>query len=98
MGKHARAKNALPSKHTRRAVVDDDPVMFQIRALVRESPAAILVRIGDRDHWLPRSHVTLTESLLMLPRWLARKRGLGNGIPRKHWTAPATESKRPAPV
>ncbi len=79
-------------------MVDDDPVMFQIRALVRESPAAILVRIGERDHWLPRSHVTLTESLLMLPRWLARKKGLGNGIPRKHWSAAGADAKRPVSV
>lgn len=97
MAKHARAKKALRSKHHRRAVVDADPVMFQIRALVRETPAAILVRVGERDLWFPRSHVTLTESLLMIPRWLARKRGLGDGIPRKHWTSAVADRKQAVP-
>lgn len=93
MGKHARAKKALRPKARRRAVADDDPVMFQIRALVRETTNAVLVRISDHEHWLPRSHITLTESLLMIPRWLARKQGLGNGIPRKHWSSAVAESK-----
>ena len=60
----------------------DDLVPFQDVRVVRSTAPALLCRIGDKNVWLPRSHIsgklwcTGDRGKLFIRRWVARDRNL----------------------
>jgi hypothetical protein len=58
----------------------DDLVAFQDVRVVRSTAPALLCRIGDRNVWLPRGHIsgklwnTGDRGKLFIRRWVARER------------------------
>jgi hypothetical protein len=60
----------------------DELVLFQDVRIVKSTAPALLCRIGDRDVWLPRLHVsgklwcTGDRGRLFIRRWVARDRRL----------------------
>jgi hypothetical protein len=60
----------------------DDLVLFQEVRVIRSTPPALLCRIGEKDVWLPRRHIsgklwcTGDRGKLFVRRWVARDRHL----------------------
>ena len=57
--------------------MSDETVVIDIDEVLHEIAEAYRVRIGDKQHWLPKSQTRLfpDEKGIELPEWLAEKRG-----------------------
>ena len=44
--------------------------------LLRETEKAVLVRIKGRDHWLPKSQVSIQNDQCLIAVWLMKAKGI----------------------
>lgn len=63
----------------------DDPTaeddVYDFDAIEHETERALLVRVGEAKHWLPKSQVRVVDDngdvlRVAIPEWLAKEKGL----------------------
>ena len=56
----------------------DEKINIEYDEIVRETDAAICVKIDGKDHWLPKSQIEHDEAgkTVSVPEWLALNQGL----------------------
>ena len=48
-----------------------------LNLIVKETEKAILVDVGGRNVWVPKSIVEVKEDVVFAPNWFAKKNGIG---------------------
>ena len=55
----------------------NDPVYAKHDGVVKSTPQAVLVRIGAREIWFPKSQVRVSDKVVIIPAWLADLKDIG---------------------
>jgi hypothetical protein len=59
-------------------IISSGNVEVEFDQLLENRPMAILIRIEDKEYWLPKSQIDFREwsSIVEIPEWLAKEKGL----------------------